>query len=410
MKIRSITYFENPGDPLREEALIRSEKFANEAKELFESAGYQVQTIRFASPPFPLFMKVLENERVLSYAGDLERSLNSLGFDYLSLGPAIPSRPESYALIPDLIQSTENTFCSGLMTDPKKGISLFAVRSCGEIIHRLASIEPNGFTNLYFAALGNVPPGAPFFPAAYHGNENPIFAIAVEAADLAVKAFSEASSFKKASSNLIFLLEDHARKLTRISQDLEKITSAAYGGIDYSLAPFPEAGLSIGTALESLGLKRLGDHGSLAAAAFLADTIDRADFPRTGFSGLMLPLLEDAVLAARAAEGLLGIKDLLLFSTVCGTGLDTIPLPGNLSPEQITAILLDLAVLSTRLNKPLTARLMPIPGKNAGNPTKFDFPYFTNSKVLDVQAEELTNLFSGDEYLDLKPRSSLSWD
>ncbi len=404
MKIRSVTYFENPGDPIRKETLNHSEKFSREAKRLFESAGYQVQTVRFASPPFPLILKNLANEQVLSYAGDLERSLNSIGFDYLSLGPAIPSHPESYALIPDLIQSTENTFCSGLMTDPKKGISLSAVRSCGEIIHQLAPIDPDGFANLYFAALGNVPPGAPFFPAAYHGDENSIFAIAVEAADLAVKAFSESSSFEEARGNLILLLEDQAKILTRISRELEKITAAAYGGIDYSLAPFPEASLSIGTALESLGVKRLGDHGSLAAAAFLADTIDRADFPRTGFSGLMLPLLEDAVLANRAAEGLLGIKDLLLYSTVCGTGLDTIPLPGDLSPEQITAILFDLAALSTRLNKPLTARLMPIPGKNAGDPTKFDFPYFANSKILDVQAEELTNMFSEDGYLDLKHR------
>ncbi len=404
MKIRSVTYFENPGDPIRKEALNRWEKFAREAKKLFESAGYQVQTIRFASPPFPLFLKDLQIERVLSYAGNLERSLNSLGFDYLSLGPALPSHPESYALIPDVIQSTENTFCSGLMTDPKKGISLSAVRSCGEIIHRLAPIDRNGFANLYFAALGNVPSGAPFFPAAYHDNENPIFAIAVEAADLAVKAFSEASSFEEARGNLIFLLEDQARILTRISQELEEITPAAFGGIDYSLAPFPEAGLSIGTALESLGVNRLGDHGSLAAAAFLADSIDRADFPRTGFSGLMLPLLEDAVLANRAAEGSLGIKDLLLYAAVCGTGLDTIPLPGDLSPEEITAILFDLAALSTRLNKPLTARLMPIPGKNTGDPTKFDFPYFANSKILDVQTEKLTNLFSKDGYLDLKHR------
>ena len=84
--------------------------------------------------------------------------------------------------------------------------------------------------------------------------------------------------------------------------------------------------------------------------------------------------------------------------------MDTIPLPGDLSPEQITAILFDLAALSTRLNKPLTARLMPIPGKNAGDPTKFDFLYFANSKILDVQAKELENMFSEDGYLDLKHR------
>ena len=119
----------------------------------------------------------------------------------------------------------------------------------------------------------------------------------------------------------------------------------------------------------------------------------------------MLPLLEDAILAKRASEGLLGIKDLLLYSTVCGTGLDTIPLPGEVTADQLTAILFDLAALSVRLDKPLTARLMPIPGKLAGDPTTFDFPYFANSKIADVQAESLSNLFLSGGYLDLKSRS-----
>ncbi|MCJ7717363.1 MAG: DUF711 family protein [Anaerolineales bacterium] len=408
MKIRSVTYFENPGDPVQADRISRSAKFALEAKKIFEFTEYQVQTIRFASPPFPLFISSLEAGHVVTYAKEIEQSLTAIGFDYFSLGPAIPSHPDSYSIIPDIIQSTDNTFCSGVMTDPQKGISLKSVHACGEIIHQLAPIEPNGFANLYFAALGNVPPGAPFFPAAYHGAENPRFAIAVEAADLAVKAFEGAESFEEARSNLIDLLEDHAQKLTLVSRDLEQLTSAVFGGIDYSLAPFPEEKLSIGTALESLGVERLGNFGSLTAAAFLADTIDRADFPRAGFSGLMLPLLEDAVLAKRAAEGLLGIKDFLLYSTVCGTGLDTIPLPGDLTADQLTAVLFDLAALSVRLDKPLTARLMPIPGKQAGDPTTFDFPYFANSKIVDVQGEGLISLFSGDGYLDLKPRNNRS--
>ena len=83
--------------------------------------------------------------------------------------------------------------------------------------------------------------------------------------------------------------------------------------------------------MERLGVPRLGEHGSLAAAAILADTMDQADFLRAGFSGLMLPVLEDATLARRAAEGSLGVKDLLLYSCVCGTGLDSVPLPGDTS-------------------------------------------------------------------------------
>ncbi len=133
-------------------------------------------------------------------------------------------------------------------------------------------------------------------------------------------------------------------------------------------------------------------------------SIDRADIQRTGFSGLMLPVLEDSVLAERAAEGTLSVKDLLLYSAVCGTGLDTVPLPGDISADQISSILMDLAALSLRLDKPLTARLMPIPGKIAGDNTNFDFPFFANSKVMGIGETGLSGLFMNEGYLDIKPR------
>jgi uncharacterized protein (UPF0210 family) len=118
----------------------------------------------------------------------------------------------------------------------------------------------------------------------------------------------------------------------------------------------------------------------------------------------MLPVLEDAVLAQRAAEGLLTVKDILLYSAVCGTGLDTLPVPGDITEEQLAAILLDVGALSQRLRKPLTARLMPVPGKRAGDQTSFDFTYFANSRVLAVDAAPLAGLFTGDETFDLQPR------
>jgi hypothetical protein len=404
MKIRSVTYFGKPGDINNHNSFSAVGEFSSAAKSNFESAGFEVQTFRFAMPPFPLFLQDQSTSDVISYAMNLERILREYGFDYISLGPALPSHPESFSLIPDLIQSTESTFCSGLMTDFQNGISLSAVRACGDIIQKLSEQDPDGFANLYFAALGNVLPGTPFFPSAYADDHTPSFSIAVEGADLAVRSFKGASSFDDARSKLIAEIEFHGNQITTVSRDLERTTKTVYTGIDFSLAPFPDPELSTGTALESLGLSALGAHGSLAAAAFLADTIDRAEFPRTGFSGLFLPLLEDAVLAERAAEGILRIKDLLLYSAVCGTGLDTIPLPGNISADQISAILFDLAALSLRLNKPLTARLMPIPGKKAQEPTSFDFPYFANSKIMDVEAEKLTDLFTGEGFLDLRPR------
>ncbi len=405
MKIRSVTYFDDPGFPLKDEFVQRADLFFRQAKHRFQSQDYEVQTTRFASPPFSLFLKGLSTSELIAYAQDLEEALTGIGYEYISLGPALTGHPESYSRIPDLIQNTSHTFFSGSLTDPEKGLSLPAVRACGEIISQLAPQDPNGFSNLYFAALGNVPAGGPFFPAAYQDPEwGPGFSLALEAADLALAAFSSTDDFESARAELIRLMEEFGDRLTAAAEGLEQSIGVQYRGIDYSLAPFPENERSIGLALEKTGLNTIGDLGSLAAAAFLADTIDRADFRRTGFSGLMLPILEDSVLADRAASGNLGIKDMLLYSTVCGTGLDTVPLPGDASAAQLSAVLFDLGALSLRLDKPLTARLMPIPGKIAGDKTSFDFPFFANSRVMELPGENLGGFFLGDGFLDLKKR------
>jgi hypothetical protein len=404
MEIRSITYFDTPPYPLHPDGFQKANRFLNAAGPLFEEAGYPVQTARFATPPFPTLLPDCQENRVVSFAQDLEGLSQEQGFAYAAIGPALPEHPASYAVLPAVIAQTESIFAAGVMADRKRGLSLPAVRACAETIHRLAPLDEHGFANLYFTALGNVPPGAPFFPAAYHAGEQPVFALAIEGADLAIQAFQNSDTLTDARQALIKALEEHARTLSTISRDLQQEFSFRFGGIDYSLAPFPEQERSLGNALEQLGIPALGQHGSLAAAAFLADAIDRADFPRTGFSGLMLPVLEDATLASRAAEGALGIKDLLLYSAVCGTGLDTIPLPGETDVDELNALLLDLAALSIRLDKPLTARLMPIPGKQAGQKTAFDFPYFANSRVMSLKTNPLTGKMKGGETFSLKPR------
>lgn len=405
MKIRSVTYFDNPGEPLREDFLTRADKFQRETLAVFQGSGIELQSIRFASAPFPTYLGELTTDQVIAYAQALEKELTERGFAYLALGPALPAFPSSYSLIPELIAATGVTFCSGSMTPGRTKLSLAAVRACAEIIRRLTPLDPNGFANLFFAALGNVPPGAPFFPAAYHGGGPAAFAVAVEGADLAVKAFDSASSFAQARQRLIDDIDHSGERVSGLARELERITGSQYQGIDFSLAPFPDPGISTGAALESLGIQHLGEHGSLAAAAFLADTIDQGSFLRTGFSGLMLPVLEDPILAARAADGSLDLKDLLMYSAVCGTGLDTLPLPGDISADQLSAVLVDLAALSLRLDKPLTARLMPIPGKKAGDPTEFDFEFFANSKVLAVESSGIMGLLAGSEIVEIQPRS-----
>jgi uncharacterized protein (UPF0210 family) len=404
MKIRSITYFDNPGQPLEVDFLHRSGTFQREVQAIFQEAGIELQSIRFASEPFPTYLADLTAKQTIDYTLNLEALMIKQGYAYLALGPALPEYPTSYNLIPEIIEASSVIFCSGSMTLGKTTLSLPAVRACGEIIKRLTPLDPNGFANLYFAALGNVPAGSPFFPAAYHDGGPPAFGIALEAADLAVTAFQNAYSLIDARQELIKVMEEAGKKISKLGQYLERKTGAIYTGIDFSLAPFPEESLSTGRAFESLGISKFGQHGSLAAAAFLADTIDRAGFKRTGFSGLMLPVLEDAVLAARAADGSLALKDLLMYAAVCGTGLDTVPLPGDISADQISAVLVDLTALSLRLDKPLTARLMPIPGKAAGDLTEFDFEFFANSRVMGVESSGLEGIFARGEEIDICPR------
>ncbi len=406
MRIRSITFFVHPRWPLSELLLQKAGTFARHAREAFQTAGYPVQTIRMATPPFSDFLPEVGLPEICN---QVEVWAHSEGFDYLSLGPAFTGRLETYQVIPDLLASTGNTFFSGHLTTSSGEVSLSAVRACAEVIHRLGPLEPDGFANLRFAALANVPPWAPFFPAAYHQGKSPSFALALEAADLVVDAFSQAVSLAQAQKDLLDIISTHAQVMEKLSEKLSSMYGFEFKGIDFTPAPFPTKDKSLGHALESLGLAGFGLSGSLAAAAFLTSTLDHAGFKRTGFNGLMLPLLEDSVLAQRGSEGLLTVTDLLLYSAVCGTGLDTLPLPGDTSVDQLYAVLLDLAALSSRLAKPLTARLMPIPGKHAGEKTSFDFEFFANSKVLALPAKPLTGLLAGSEVLNIAPRHNQNY-
>jgi uncharacterized protein (UPF0210 family) len=89
--------------------------------------------------------------------------------------------------------------------------------------------------------------------------------------------------------------------------------------------------------------------------------------------------MEDKLLAQRWAEESYHTDDLLAYSAVCGTGLDTLPLPGDVSVEQLRRILGDVAALAWKWKKPLSARLQPVWGKKAGDKTEFGGQYLFNT-------------------------------
>ncbi len=400
MKIRSITYFFNPGFPLDENKLDAADDFLRAAKKAYQEAGYEVQTTRFSTPSFTKILGESQLDALPSLAFQLASAMDTMDVAYASLGPALPAFPRSYAVIPEAISASENIFFSGEMASAQNGVSLKAIKACADIIVKSAKIEPNGFANLRFTALANVSAGGPFFPASYSEEDEPAFALALEAADLAVDAFSGAKNVDIGRKKLIASFEKHGKKLTQIADSLNR----RFLGLDFSLAPFPDDKISLGSAMEAFGIAKVGLHGSLASAAILAESIQKADFLHTGFNGMMMPVLEDSVLAKRAAEGSLTVKDLLLYSAVCGTGLDTVPLAGDVTGEQIAGVLLDISAMSLRLAKPLTARLMPIPGKQAGDKTEFDFPFFANSRVMSLESAPLNHPFAGDEVIPIMAR------
>src|SRR5437870_3182944 len=156
-----------------------------------------------------------------------------------------------------------------------------------------------------------------------------------------------------------------------------------YLGIDVSPAPGKDA--SIGAAVEALTGVPFGSASTLAGCAAITDVLKSLRVKTCGYSGLMLPVLEDPVLARRASEGRFSVRELLLYSSVCGTGLDVVPLPGDTPADQLAALIADVAALSTKLRKPLSARLFLVPGKAAGEMAHFDDPYLTDCVVMKAE-------------------------
>ncbi len=213
--------------------------------------------------------------------------------------------------------------------------------------------------------------------------------------------------YAEGRNKMLSRLEDAADELAKIAKLNARVAGISFKGFDFSLAPFPEDWCSLGGALESLGIKQFGYMGTLTAAALLAEALDRGNWQHVGFNGLMLPVLEDSILAERTSSEYFTIKDLLMVSAVCGTGLDTIPLPGGISAEQIEPLLMDIAALSLRLKKPLTARLMPVPGLKAGDLTAYSFEFFRNGRVMGFPSEKTGGLLDKSEWLEIKRREAL---
>jgi uncharacterized protein (UPF0210 family) len=251
VRIRTVTVFDNPGFPVDRGTVAAAGRAAASIKAALESEGFEVQTVRFALPPFAPVVGG-KAAHIDPLARQLEEACAEHAIDYATT--ALPCCKTTAIRQCDPEAPPRPADRRQLLTDLAPARS----RLAAGVIHRTATNTPDGFANARFAALANVAAGVPFLPAAYHDAGGPAVAIGVEAADLAVQAFADAESPDEARRRLIDLIETGAR---HVAEAVGRSCPKAYrfGGVDFSLAPFPDAAHSIGTAFEALSGSRAGE-------------------------------------------------------------------------------------------------------------------------------------------------------
>ena len=383
-RIRTITAGINLRSPTDMEGPQAALAALKRAKRTVADAGYEVQTLRIATQPFLEGASSRGRADALPSLQALDRAVVAESV-LLSIGPVLGPDDYDAEFAPwaaELIRTTRNVSFSARVASPERGASPRGVTAAGEAMAAIARATAMGIGNFRFAAAANVPAGTPFFPVAYHRGSDTV-ALGLESPPLLSAAFAGANTLAEAKKSLTELLESRLGSLERLVRQVARREERSYLGIDVSPAPGKDA--SIGAAIEALTGVPFGDYSTLAGCAAITDVLKSLRVKTCGYSGLMLPVLEDPVLARRASEGRYSVRDLLLYSTVCGTGLDVVPLPGDTAADRLTALIADVAALSTKLRKPLSARLFPVPGKSAGQRAHFDDPYLTDCVVMKAE-------------------------
>ncbi|MCW3116104.1 MAG: hypothetical protein JWM28_186 [Chitinophagaceae bacterium] len=357
--------------------------FLKKAKQAYVDKGYEVQTIRISTQNLYKYLNLYSYNDALPFLVRLDKIAQQNNIS-LSIGQILP--PDKYQKgIGDwaekLIQTTSNIFFSLPISSHEIGIHFNSIKASSEIIATLSKSK-GGEACFRFTASANCPAGIPFFPAAFHEGINS-FAIGLESANLIMESFKQNNNPTNARQTLKLLLEKSLLPIQDIAENISKTLTWQYDGIDASPAPGLEA--SIGQAIETYSKQPFGSSATLSACALITDVLKTLDIKKCGYSGLMLPIIEDKVLAKRAMEKRFTVQELLLFSSVSGTGLDVVPIPGNTAKQVIENILTDVAALSLKYtSKALSVRLFLIPGKKAGDIVKFENPNLTSSVVMNA--------------------------
>jgi uncharacterized protein (UPF0210 family) len=326
-------------------------------------------------------------QEVADFASAVERGLGEQLWFCLP-GPryrAPGSRIEQLAFVPAILAATERVFTNTLVSSPA-GIHRAAIAAVAETIRAIAAQDEQHQGNFRFAVMANVAANAPYFPAAYHDG-NGGYSLAFELAELAQECCAEADTAEGRLALLRRRLLERLAPVARAAQAVSQATGLACKGIDLSLAPYPGARSSAVRAVEMLNGSKIGSYEFLFALFAINDMLRTlpVQLQRVGYNGTMLSVLEDSVLAQRVGEGAVGIKDLLLYATVCGCGLDMVPVPLATPAPRLAGLIDAVAAVAQKWNKPLIARLLPS-SVDARGETRFDHPFIVNTRPLQLEA------------------------
>ncbi len=378
MKIRAITAGINISLKNQEVQVRRAAQACHETREMYEKQGFEVQTERITTQSWTEYCQSLPKEEIIKEIQALEQIVLENDIGFVSIGAV--REPDLVEIIADIISSTQHISASVLVAGKNNQADHDLIEKSAHVMHQISQKTEGGEGNFRFAAIAYCPADTPFYPAGYHQGR-PCFSIALECSDLVNEAFADATDMKAAEKKLAKTLCDHYKKIEKIARKYAKKTKFIFKGIDASPAPSLMEEESLAYAFEKLGIEYFGASGTMMIAAMITRVLKSVPVKQCGYSGLMLPVLEDYGLAKRYSEGKFTLDSLLAFSAVCGTGLDCVPLSGDVSVSRLAAIITDVASLAGKLIKPLSARLFPVPGKKAGEKTNFGSPYLVDAII-----------------------------
>ena len=391
MKIRTITLGIAPSANWSKAKEDRIKNFFSIAGNEFAAKGAEIRTKRITLPPVCLSKD--KEPALTSVISELADFCNNDSIRWFCVPfNAVGQNVDKIANISSVIlKKHKNSFVNYIVTEDQK-TDCRAVLNAGRFIRRASRMSNNGIDNFRCGVSLNCKPNGPFFPFSYHEGRDG-FSIALEIVPLCVEVIKNNLNTKLEiiRREIIKSLMPVIKRVEKTAKAVEKRTSMKYYGIDVSLAPHPEhSEHSVAYLIELLGIDIFGSNGTTFITSFLTDTlkalIHQSGIRSTGFNGVMYSLLEDPRLGVICSKHkTLSIDSLIMFSSVCGCGLDMVPLPGNVKEKEIASIMLDVAAISLRLNKPLGVRLLPIPGKSAGELTEFSHDFLHNAKIQKVK-------------------------